>query len=94
MPNDNKYGIFYTDKLSNIQKLEPEKIRSINTDVLNKANNCNFAHVPYTTDFKRFLRLFSEQKQKAENAMLPIGESTLSNCIYPDELDLVIDYLK
>ena len=23
-----------------------------------------------------------------------IGESTLSNCIYPDELDLVIDYLK
>lgn len=48
--------------------------------VLNKANNCNFAHVPYTADFEQFLRLFSEQKQKAENtpgyrlekALLPV----------------------
>ena len=49
--------------------------------VLNKANNCNFAHVPYTTDFEQFLRLFSEQKQKAENTLLPVGESTLA-CVY------------
>ena len=49
--------------------------------VLNKANNCNFAHVPYTDDFKQFLYQFSEQKSKAENALLPVGESTLS-CVY------------
>ena len=49
--------------------------------VLNKANNCNFAHVPYTADFEQFLRLFSEQKQKAENTLLPVGESTLA-CVY------------
>ncbi len=28
-----------------------------------------------------FLRLFSEQKQKAENTLLPVGESTLA-CVY------------
>ena len=50
-------------------------------NVLNKANNCNFAHVPYTADFEQFLRLFSEQKQKAENTLLPVGESTLA-CVY------------
>lgn len=49
--------------------------------VLNKANNCNFAYVPYTADFSQFLHVFSEQKQKAENALLPVGESGLS-CIY------------
>lgn len=47
--------------------------------VLNKANNCNFAHVPYTTDFEQFLRLFSEQNKKQkilcyrlEKALLPV----------------------
>ncbi len=64
---------------------EKQPVEYAHTDmsftVLNRHYNCNFAHVPYTEDFRRFLQLFAQQKQKAENDVLPAGESTLS-CLY------------
>ncbi len=37
--------------------------------VLNKANNCNFAHVPYTTDFKRFFAFVFRTKTKKQKML-------------------------